>query len=153
MRRHWFGSRKWFRIFCAWFVPIFFLRNPAWTMTCDMVSYMNFYMDFYIILGHFFWHERFRTVHERFRTVQKSFECWNKSQLRIYCANILWCKNIGRLVVWKSRYFSVPCHWCTVRVSAHMYQVKSSVCVCVCFPLDCDCVTLSLLLSLPIFII
>ena len=49
----------------------------------------------------------------------------------IYVANILWCKNIGRLVVWKSRCFSVPWHWCTVRVSAHMYQVKSSVCVCV----------------------
>ena len=67
----------------------------------------------------------------------------------IYVANILWCKHIARLVVWKSRCFSVPWHWCTVRVSAHIYQVKSSV----SFPLDCDCVTLSLLLSLPIHIL
>ena len=117
-----------------------FLCIIVWNMTCDLVSYMDSYMDCYIIPGHFLWHERF----------MNGSQCWKKrcyvldlfsSILQIFCdtkiSKMLVARSCGRAAASQCR-----CNVCRVRFSAHIHQVKSSAC-----SVWIGCVTSSLLLS------
>jgi hypothetical protein len=113
----------------TWFLTWFL----TWTLTWTVTSFQ----------GIFLWHERFMNGSEQFTMLKKtSLHAWF---VLIYCADILWYKNIKKLVArscGRAAASQCRCNVCRVRFSAHIHQVKSSAC-----SVWISCVTSSLLLS------
>ena len=151
MRRHWFMSRRWFQIFSPSFIPNWFPLH--YSLKHDMrLGFLHGFL--HGLLHGLLHHSRaFFSGTNGSWTVQngsEQFTMLKKTLLRawfvlIYCADILWYKNIKKLVArscGRAAASQCRCNVCRVRFSAHIHQVKSSAC-----SVWISCVTSSLLLS------